>query len=528
MSARFKGKARKKYVNGKIDQHEVKHIRVISQNAICFQALVIDTTIIIDRPTNFKDSCKMNDENAMPCKELRAKVKPVFICPDALTKLLKVKGVIKNAPTGNPGPRDFEPPTYDITNDMIQASSTIAEGLTEGFGTIVKHRLQNLADAHKINVNEIHRGLGKFSSFLQNLGPAFNIFGGVTSIITTFLTPNPFDEMVKYLKKEFDEIHQRLSHMQQDIADLKRVVKAESKLIGMTRKLEAIRYSLRRYKKMVDSLSKDPVCGSNNLLKRAEVKDFMKQYKRDRVEDSLLDLYGVEFGEVLEVSSLLKPFMRAYCGTSPAKVQRFMQEISLYGYAGSLAHFAFKSLDCRKKGRRNCDDSKKDKEEWLKKLYRFLKKANIMKEAVVDPVNGLHLDMKEDLDKLIYDEVKKFPGKEEFPGLFDKVYKFIIDKLYDTNDWPEACILNLKNDRVVIITAAQTNANVYGSAFKPWALAGSHTKVQEAKFKIKSALRGYTKKEIKSMSDMSDVFCKPILTEREMYCQVMVWPQTLQ
>ena len=53
-----------------------------------------------------------------------------------------------------------------------------------------------------------------------------------------------------------------------------------------------------------------------------------KQYKDDRDEDSLLGLYEVEFGEVLDASSLLQPFVRAYCGTDLAKVRRFMQRIS--------------------------------------------------------------------------------------------------------------------------------------------------------------------------------------------------------
>ena len=50
-----------------------------------------------------------------------------------------------------------------------------------------------------------------------------------------------------------------------------------------------------------------------------------KQYKDDRDEDSLLDLYEVEIGEVLDASSLRRPFMRAYYGTDLAKVRRFMQ-----------------------------------------------------------------------------------------------------------------------------------------------------------------------------------------------------------
>ena len=77
-----------------------------------------------------------------------------------------------------------------------------------------------------------------------------------------------------------------------------------------------------------------------------------KQYKDDRDEDSLLDLYEVEFGEVLDVSSLLQMFVRAYCGTDLAKVRRFMQGISSLqsrrGHFSSLARFARRT---KKKGR---------------------------------------------------------------------------------------------------------------------------------------------------------------------------------
>ena len=97
VSTRFRGATRQKYIDEKIDQKNVKHVRVISDHEICFQALVIDTTIIIDQPTNFKDSCETK-EIALPCKKLSSKVKPVLICPQALTKLLKEKGVIENEP----------------------------------------------------------------------------------------------------------------------------------------------------------------------------------------------------------------------------------------------------------------------------------------------------------------------------------------------------------------------------------------------------------------------------------------------
>ena len=42
--------------------------------------------------------------------------------------------------------------------------------------------------------------------------------------------------------------------------------------------------------------------GADNLYNRTEVRDFIERYKEDRVDDGLLDLFGVEFGEVLEAS----------------------------------------------------------------------------------------------------------------------------------------------------------------------------------------------------------------------------------
>ena len=75
----------------------------------------------------------------------------------------------------------------------------------------------------------------------------------------------------------------------------------------MAGKLEAIRHSLRRYERMVKKPAEDKVWGADNLYNRTEVRDFMEQFKEDRVDDSLLDLFGVEFGEVLEASSLPPP-----------------------------------------------------------------------------------------------------------------------------------------------------------------------------------------------------------------------------
>ena len=57
--------------------------------------------------------------------------------------------------------------------------------------------------------------------------------------------------------------------MQNDIADLKRVVQHESKMCGMAAgKLEAIRHSLRRYERMVKKPAEDKVYGADNLYNR--------------------------------------------------------------------------------------------------------------------------------------------------------------------------------------------------------------------------------------------------------------------
>ena len=103
--------------------------------------------------------------------------------------------------------------------------------------------------------------------------------------------------------------------------------------------------------------------------------------------------------------------------------------------------------------------------------------------------------MQPDLDQLIVDEVKKATNKEEFPGVLDKVYDFIITKLYDINDWPEACIVNLREDSVVIIQVAQllSNVTVYGYDFKPWALGYKYTGVgleKLSKFRVKKRREG--------------------------------------
>ena len=477
---------RTKFLTGKIEQNDVKFLKYESRHEICFQSLVVDTTIIIDQPTFLNESCDGDDNR--PCKEWASEIHPVPVCPEALTKLLKDKGDLRSPPSQIHGPNEFEPPVYDTTNDMFQASFDIAEGTSELFRKVVKHKWKALDEAKKVKFSDIGKKLGSFNSFIGAFGPMFSIFSGITSIITTFLTPNPFDELAKYLQMEFKEIHRRLSHIQNDIADLKRVVESQGVMAGMAGKLEAIRYSLRGYERMVNKLSEGKVCGADSLFNRTEVRHFMEQYKEDRVDNSLLDLFGVEFGEVLESPSLLKALMRAYCNTNRGKVEQFMEGVIDYAVAGSLAHFAYQSLECSKEGGQDCDGDEKENEEWKRKLYRFLKKANALKEAVKDPGYGFQLDIQEDVDKLIYAEVAKNPV--QLDQLFDKVFDFIMKKLNDINDWPEACIYNL-NDKVVIVDLAELkhNATTYKSTMKPWYLDfwGTGNALRKYRFKVKLA-----------------------------------------
>lgn len=489
-SATFRGSIPRTYernLGAKIFQNNVNFISVRqSSGEICIEALVVDTIIIVDQPTIFNATCTSRDRAnpIRPCKELNSHVQPVPICPEALTTLLKDRQVIPiDAQIEKTGPQDFKVPEYNTDNDLAQASKAIVDGLTDLIRKGLKSVANNFKKAAGTTLAEFGEKLGTFSNFLKAMGPLASIFSGIVSIITTFLTPNPWDEMAKYLEKEFDEVHRRLSHIQSDIADLKRVVQHESKVCGIGRKLEAIRYSLRRYKKMIKGLSRNKVCGANYLLNRTEVKDFMEQYKEQYVDDSLLDLYGLEYGEVLEASSLLKPLMRAYCLTDPNKVQKFMEDISNYAYAGSLAHDAFESLKCRQEGRQDCEDQsleeKEEKHEWMMKVYNFLTKANTIKKAASNLAYGLQLDLTNDLNETIYKHLedagsysKRWDLYGDSRDLLDAVDNQITNKLDDINDWPEACMVNL-DEKAIVVYVAQLEEKVtdYANAeYVPWDL----------------------------------------------------------
>ena len=96
----------------------------------------------------------------------------------------------------------------------------------------------------------------------------------------------------------------------------------------------------------------------------------------------------------------------------------------------------------------------------------------------------------EDLDKLIYEEAKVTNSPHQFNQLFSKVFDFIISKVNDINDWPEACMYNLK-DKVVLVELAELlhNATEYDSDLRPWYLDIWNTGygLRTYRFKLKEA-----------------------------------------
>ena len=77
---------------------------------------------------------------------------------------------------------------------MLQSSSAIAAGLTEGAGTITEAR-QKFREARKA------KPLQKLGAF-ETIVNSFLVFGNAFTA-TTFLTPNPFDELANYLEAFF-------------------------------------------------------------------------------------------------------------------------------------------------------------------------------------------------------------------------------------------------------------------------------------------------------------------------------------
>ena len=151
----------------------------------------------------------------------------------------------------------------------------------------------------------------KASSFIGAIAPMFSVFSGIVTIATTFLTPNPFDELAKFLDDEFKQINNRLANIQADIADLSRLIEAQGRVLAMAEQLRAIRYTIRNYGVLVDAISTKPVCGARELSTTPEVEDFMRQY---------------QYGEPLLTENVDKP----------QPVRRLLLNIRLY-YCKQLA-----------------------------------------------------------------------------------------------------------------------------------------------------------------------------------------------
>lgn len=147
------------------------------------------------------------------------------------------------------------------------------------------------------------------------------------------------------------------------------------------------------------------------------------------VDQALLDLYGVEFGELAEANSLLRPYMLAYCNGKKHLVEKFAQELIYYGFIGLHAHFTYRSLVTAIQGSPNQVNNAKD-DVWITKLYKFWKIAEAFKLASSsNKALGLELDLEEDF-------MKKVSETDE-AGIMD----WLKNRITNPNDWPFQCFL---------------------------------------------------------------------------------------
>ena len=252
---------------------------------ICVNALVVNTAVVVDQPTDFLTACPKDTSDDVPdrpCKQLGNPINmsSLFICPQRLKEILLKESLIASNPTTEP--KRGEPPIYDITNDMAQASLAIATGISE-YGDVITQARRNYRESKSVNplrrISNIALSLETAKSFISTFTPVFGMFSGIASILTTFLTPNPFDELAKYLDEQFRQVNDQLFNIQTDIADLGRLIEAKSGVLGMTKQIRALRHSTRNYGVMMNALSTRPVCGTKESFQMKEVSEFMTQYE---------------------------------------------------------------------------------------------------------------------------------------------------------------------------------------------------------------------------------------------------------
>lgn len=179
----------------------------------------------------------------------------------------------------------------------------------------------------------------------------------------------------------------------------------------------------------------------------------------DNVDNSLLDLYGVEFGELAEANSLLRPYMRAYCHSNPSQVEKLARELAYYGFAGAQAHFAYHSL---LNARANISEGMvTNQDQWFEKMYMFLKETEVFKAASEDLTRGLQLYLEDDVRKRVIELRNVSVSQEQI--IFSNISDFIMNKITNSKDWPDQCLLKVggKRENTVVIKISQLLESKY-------------------------------------------------------------------
>ena len=436
-----------------IPQKGVKYIEVVSTSGedLCLQAVAVDTNIYVDLPTNFKTTCSDEEKTSFPpCNEFKSKLKPLRVCPDKISELLKREQLIDTLPSSDTDARPFEVPTYNNVSDMAKASYAIIKGVADLSRKGVKGYMRKFTSA-KQSSKLLGVGTKMISSILGAVGPAFGIFGGLTSILTSYLTPNPFDQLAEYLQEEFTALHNHLDRME---GELKELIRVEGTMTRMADAVASIRYSLREFQDIATSLKSNPVCGTNDLIREYSVDRFVRNYNQRDTEHKLLDLLEVELGLLPLTQSLLKPFMKTYCTTKPGKVKRFMTDISTYAFLGTQAQLFFNDLICTMYNLRNCDSKTSM---WEKRLKKLLYKAKALTVALESPEEGFYQFFEDEIRQEVRREVEGESNTED--AKLKRVADLFIYILTDPENWPKSCIVD-SGKEVVAFVAVKTNASV--------------------------------------------------------------------